>query len=208
VVVVVTLVSMGMYRLRNQPEFTDFYLPFGGKLDPENRWVKLAKLVSWHFLEEDYRTNFDTPRVSSAILTGSCIEIDRIAIEGKFGNAKHKGPLQRVMAKLAVTSRTVVTIGLIALNLDALLRFLRALIEHHTRLHGMHRAKRLASPPCCAAFTWIYRPDNSAGTLQARAFGWRGHCRRRREFPSWNLGGLIQEASFTTARWPTSPLQA
>jgi len=33
------------------------------------------------------------------------------------------------MAKLAVTSRTVVTIGLIALNLDALLRFLRALIH-------------------------------------------------------------------------------
>jgi hypothetical protein len=54
---------------------------------------------------------------------------DRIPIEGKFGNAKRKGSLQRVMAKLAITSRTVVTIGLIALNLDALLRFLRVLIQ-------------------------------------------------------------------------------
>ncbi len=96
-------------------------------------------------------------------------EIDRIPIEGKFGNAKRKGTLQRVMAKLAVTSRTVVTIGLIALNLDALLRFLRALIQHHTRLHGMHRAKHLASPPRWATFTWIYHPNNSGGTLQAAA---------------------------------------
>jgi len=27
-----------------QPEFVDFYFPFGGKLDPENRWVKLGGL--------------------------------------------------------------------------------------------------------------------------------------------------------------------
>lgn len=33
------------------------------------------------------------------------------------------------MAKLAVTSRTVVAIGLIALNLDVMLRILRALIR-------------------------------------------------------------------------------
>jgi hypothetical protein len=55
-------------------------------------------------------------------------EKDRIPIEGKFGNLKRKGTLQRVMAKLAITSRTVVSIGLIALNLDQWLRFLRALI--------------------------------------------------------------------------------
>ena len=57
-------------------------------------------------------------------------EKDRIPIEGKFGNVKRKGTLQRVMAKLAITSRTVVTIGLIALNLDQWLRFLRALIQN------------------------------------------------------------------------------
>jgi hypothetical protein len=50
-------------------------------------------------------------------------EKDRITIEGKFGNAKRKGTLQRIMAKLAVTSITVVAIGLITLNLDALPRF-------------------------------------------------------------------------------------
>lgn len=65
-------------------------------------------------------------------------EKDRIPIEGKFGNAKRKGTLQRIMAKLAVTSRTVVTIGLIVLNLDVILRFLRALIpQWHSWLGGM-----------------------------------------------------------------------
>jgi hypothetical protein len=49
-------------------------------------------------------------------------EIDRIAVEGKFGNAKRGGTLSRVMAKLAGTSVSVVNIGLIVLNLDTRLR--------------------------------------------------------------------------------------
>lgn len=68
-------------------------------------------------------------------------EKDRIPIEGKFGNAKRKGTLHRVMAKLAVTSRTVVTIGLIALNLDALLRILRALIQSWSTALMLMRTK-------------------------------------------------------------------
>ena len=37
-----------MYRSDlHQPEFEDFYLPFGGQLSAENRWVKLAGLVPW-----------------------------------------------------------------------------------------------------------------------------------------------------------------
>lgn len=36
----------------------DFFLPFGGKLDPENRWVKMASIVPWHEAEEEYAMNF------------------------------------------------------------------------------------------------------------------------------------------------------
>ena len=37
-----------MYTKRlDQVEFEDFYLPFGGKLRSDNRWVKLAKLIPW-----------------------------------------------------------------------------------------------------------------------------------------------------------------
>jgi IS5 family transposase len=49
-------------------------------------------------------------------------ELDRIPIEGKFGNAKRKGSLARVMAKLPHTSLSVINIGLIVLNLDKWLR--------------------------------------------------------------------------------------
>lgn len=49
-------------------------------------------------------------------------EIDRIPVEGKFGNAKRKGTLNRIMAKLAHTSVSVINIGLIVLNLDTWLR--------------------------------------------------------------------------------------
>ncbi len=49
-------------------------------------------------------------------------ELDRIPVEGKFGNAKRKGTLDRIMAKLAHTSESVINIGLIVLNLDTWLR--------------------------------------------------------------------------------------
>lgn len=85
-------------------------------------------------------------------------EKDRIPIEGKFGNAKRKGTLQRVMAKLAVTSRTVVTIGLIALNLDALLRFLRALIRQLHIWQALLTGKCSAYSCCNSSLTWILAP--------------------------------------------------
>ena len=49
-------------------------------------------------------------------------ERDRIPIEGKFGNAKRKGTLKRIMAKLSYTSESVIHIGFIVLNLDKYLR--------------------------------------------------------------------------------------
>jgi IS5 family transposase len=51
-------------------------------------------------------------------------EIDRIPVEGKFGNAKRKGSLACVMAKLSCTSEAVISIAFLVLNLDRLLRLL------------------------------------------------------------------------------------
>lgn len=39
---------------RNQLSFKDFFLPFGGKLSGDNRWIKLAELIPWDELEDDY----------------------------------------------------------------------------------------------------------------------------------------------------------
>jgi transposase, IS5 family len=45
-----------MYRrsIPGQLSFENFYLPFGGKLSGENRWVKLAELIPWEEFEEQY----------------------------------------------------------------------------------------------------------------------------------------------------------
>ena len=49
-------------------------------------------------------------------------EVARIPIEGKFGNSKRKGTLNRIMAKLSTTSESVIHVGLIVLNLQTWLR--------------------------------------------------------------------------------------
>jgi hypothetical protein len=54
-----------MYRRehRDQLSFKDFFLPFGGQLSGDNRWIKLAELIPWDDLEHDYAShgagNFD-----------------------------------------------------------------------------------------------------------------------------------------------------
>ena len=46
----------------------DFFLPFGGKLDKENRWVQLAQLVPWAHAEKKYGQFFkDTFRGQQTI---------------------------------------------------------------------------------------------------------------------------------------------
>jgi IS5 family transposase len=49
-----------MYRRehRHQLSFEDFFLPFGSKLSGDNRWIKLAELIPWDELEDDYAAQF------------------------------------------------------------------------------------------------------------------------------------------------------
>jgi hypothetical protein len=49
-----------MYRRehRDQLSFKDFFLPFGGQLSGDNRWIKLAELIPWDDLEDDYASQF------------------------------------------------------------------------------------------------------------------------------------------------------
>ena len=98
-------------------------------------------------------------------------EIDRIPVEGKFGNAKRGGTLARVMAKLTHTSVSVVNIGLIVLNLDTRLRCLllclmnwlsgacRKLIEVWltigNRSFANDRGNFQGGDPVADAFRWI-----------------------------------------------------
>lgn len=48
-----------MYRRpTSQMVFEEFILPFEGKLDANNRWVKLAKIIPWEQIENDYADLF------------------------------------------------------------------------------------------------------------------------------------------------------
>lgn len=51
-----------MYRTSSpgQLSFENFYLPFGGKLSGDNRWVKLAELIPWEEVETTYAEQFSS----------------------------------------------------------------------------------------------------------------------------------------------------
>lgn len=56
----------------------DFFLPFGGKLNKDNRWVKMEALIPWWELEERYakhfkRSNKGEPALSVRVALGSLI---------------------------------------------------------------------------------------------------------------------------------------
>jgi len=55
-------------------------------------------------------------------------EVDRIEIEGKFGIAKRRYGLGRIMAKLKGTSETMIGLTMLVMNLDKILRDLFVLI--------------------------------------------------------------------------------
>ena len=57
-----------MYQPKfHQLSFETFHLPFGGKLDPKNRWVKLAETIPWHVAEERYAKKFPSKRGAPAL---------------------------------------------------------------------------------------------------------------------------------------------
>jgi len=74
-----------MYRKddTNQLRFKDFYLPFGGQLRSDNRWVVLSKHIPWGQIEQAYSANFSGSKVgcpakSARIALGSLIIKERL----------------------------------------------------------------------------------------------------------------------------------
>jgi hypothetical protein len=75
-----------MYRStnRDQLEFADFYLPFSGHLDPENRWISLARLVPWNLAETIYHEemceDFGAPVVPARMALGALLIKERLGL--------------------------------------------------------------------------------------------------------------------------------
>ena len=53
-----------MYRKANRAQLSleEFFLPFGGRLSADNRWVKAANLIPWDMVEDLYAEDFEDER--------------------------------------------------------------------------------------------------------------------------------------------------
>ena len=96
-----------MYRSKNrqQLEFPDFYLPFRGHLDPENRWIALARLVPWELAEEIYHAELcqdvGAPIVPSRTAWGALLVKERLGLSGSRNGRSDPGePLPAVLPGL------------------------------------------------------------------------------------------------------------
>mgnify|MGYP001167463186 CR=1 FL=1 len=66
----------------------NFYLPFGGKLNPGNRWVQLAALIPWDKVEEKYFQSFSSIGIgqkaySVRIALGALIIKERLGLSDR-----------------------------------------------------------------------------------------------------------------------------
>jgi hypothetical protein len=66
----------GMYRINKQISLAEFISPFG-KLDPENRWVKISEMIPWEELEPRYarvfKENIGAPAIPFRMAMGTLI---------------------------------------------------------------------------------------------------------------------------------------
>jgi hypothetical protein len=68
-----------------QLAFEDFYLPFGGKLSGENRWVRLTSIIPWDLAESFYSEQFSQnpqgpPAKSARLALGALIIKERLGV--------------------------------------------------------------------------------------------------------------------------------
>ena len=79
-----------MYRVESekQQKLEDFYMPFGGHLNEENRWVILSKKVPWKEIEKDYKeklgnTEKGAPAKSLRMALGALIIKEKLQISDR-----------------------------------------------------------------------------------------------------------------------------
>lgn len=75
-----------MYRRPSpgQLSFVDFYLPFGGRLAADNRWVQLAAMIPWERFEASYAEQFSegqgAPAKSFRIALGALLIKEKLGL--------------------------------------------------------------------------------------------------------------------------------
>ena len=84
-----------MYRKddTNQLKFEDFYLPFGGKLRSDNRWVILSKQIPFQQIEQQYSTNFSDNKAGCPARSAR-IALSSLIIKERLGTTDRETVLQ------------------------------------------------------------------------------------------------------------------
>lgn len=78
-----------MYRSATpgQLSLENFYLPFGGKLSSDNRWVKMSELIPWENLEHIYAEKFSeetgAPALNFRIALGALIIKEKLVCDDR-----------------------------------------------------------------------------------------------------------------------------
>lgn len=79
-----------MYREESekQQKLEDFYMPFGGHLNEDNRWVILSKKVPWKRIENEYKeklgnTDIGAPAKPLRMALGSLIIKEKLQISDR-----------------------------------------------------------------------------------------------------------------------------
>ena len=94
-----------MYRQSSpgQLSFQDFYLPFGGKLSPDNRWVKLAEMIPWEEFESTYARQFSedmgAPAKGFRMALGALIIKEKLGISDRENIADTREPLSAIFSR-------------------------------------------------------------------------------------------------------------
>lgn len=82
------------HMTENMPDLLEqFYLPFGGKLNPENRWVKLAALIPWDKVEQKYVEAFKSPNKGEKALPIR-VALGALIIKERLGLSDRETTLQ------------------------------------------------------------------------------------------------------------------
>jgi len=72
-------------------EFKDFYIPFSGKMDKENRWVRLHDIIPWQELEIEYAGLFSEDGAPAKLLQ---MALGALIIQNKCGFTDRETVLQ------------------------------------------------------------------------------------------------------------------
>lgn len=85
-----------MYRYQEQqlimPE--DFFLPFGGTLNKDNRWVQLAQIIPWRKVEEHYAATFKKTTAKGTKPLSARLALGALIIQQRQGTTDRETVLQ------------------------------------------------------------------------------------------------------------------